>query len=323
MTATELPSTAFFVEPADYRIDLDALRAVRETVFVIEQKVPLEEEWDEYDPVCLHVLARDTSGVPIGTARMTRDGKIGRIAVLAEWRGKGVGKAMVRSLLDQAVALGLHEVRLNAQTGALDFYRQFGFTDVGERFMEAGIEHQAMRMTLAPADPPPRAPSDLPESQPAQAFEGLNQAAEALSALIPGARQLVRIHSFDLEPGLLGQTEVLSALRAFATGQRGARVLILVQNAERARSLNNGLFDLAQRMTSCFQFRSPVEAQDMDYPAAFVVSDRGGFLYRPLHERVEGESSICLPARARQLIQRFDAAWERSRPCTEFRALGI
>lgn len=323
MTTTELPSAAFFVEPADYRTDLDALRAVRETVFVIEQKVPLEEEWDEYDPVCEHVLARDTSGVPIGTARMTRDGKIGRIAVIAEWRSKGVGKAMVQSLLDQAVALGLGEVRLNAQTGALDFYRRFGFTDVGERFMEAGIEHQAMHLDLAPVEPPPRAPSDLPDSQPAQAFEGLNQAAEALSALIPGARQLVRIHSFDLEPGLLGQTEVLSALRAFATGQRGARVLILVQNAERARSLNNGLFDLAQRLTSCFQFRSPVEPQDLDYPAAFVVGDRGGFLYRPLHERMEGEASPCLPARARQLIQRFDASWERSRPCTEFRALGI
>ncbi len=133
----------FRVEPADYQVDLQDLRLVRETVFVLEQKVPIEEEWDELDPRCRHVLARDKHNRPIGTGRLTPEHKIGRMAVLPEWRGKGVGDAMLLALMDQARVQGWTEVRLNAQVSAERFYLRHGFEAYGERFMEAGIEHQA------------------------------------------------------------------------------------------------------------------------------------------------------------------------------------
>ena len=149
----------FRVDPADYRADFDALRHVRETVFVAEQQVPVEEEWDELDPQCQHVLARDADNRPIGTGRLTPQHKIGRMAVLKEWRGRGVGDALLVALMDKARSLGWTEVSLNAQVSAEAFYARHGFQPYGERFMEAGIEHQAMRRTLEPLAPPERGPA--------------------------------------------------------------------------------------------------------------------------------------------------------------------
>ncbi len=323
MTDSLATTCDFYIAPADYRVDFEALRSVRETVFVLEQNVPIEEEWDELDPLCRHVLARDGEGRAIGTARMTRDGKIGRIAVLKDWRGKGVGAALLTTLLDRARSEALPEVRLNAQVAALAFYHRFGFESVGPRFMEAGIEHQAMRLHLTPVPAPPRAASDLPASAPLRVVATLAEAVTALTEAIAGGRQLLRIHSRDLDPALLGHADVLAALKTFAIDRRAAQVRVLIQDVDAARSRRNGLFDLAQRLSSCFQFRAAVEAQDLDFPAAYLVSDRGGLLYRPLAGRFEGEASACLPARARPLIEHFDAVWERARPCTEFRALGI
>lgn len=323
MNQSKLPAPDFRIEPADYKADLNALRAVRETVFVAEQQVPIDEEWDEIDPVCRHLLARDTADRPIGTARMSRDGKIGRIAVVSEWRGRGVGAALLRTLLEQARDQGLPEVQLSAQVSALEFYRKYGFADFGERFMDAGIEHQSMRRAIETSESVPRAASDLPPSQPAHAIESLDQAIKLLLECIPLSRNLIRIYSRDLEPALLGHPDMLAVLRQFATQHRDARVLILVQDPVEAQTQRHGLFDLAQRLTSHIQFRSPAQAQDLHYPSSYVATDRGGFLFRTLGSHFDGEASVCLPARARQLIQHFDATWERSRPCTEFRALGI
>ncbi len=323
MSAPIRPDHDFRVEPADYRFDLDALRSVRETVFVLEQRVPPEEEWDDEDPRCRHALARDDQGRPIGTGRLSLDGKIGRMAVLPDWRGRGVGAALLQHLLDLARSRGLVEVRLNAQVSALEFYRRFGFHPHGDRFMEAGIAHQAMRLALPPNEPVPRAPSDLPPSRPARTIETLDEARRALLEAIPSARSVIRIFSRDLDPDLLGDPAVLDALRAFASGRRGAEVLILVQDPAEAQRRRNGLFDLAQRLSSRFRFRAPSEPIDLDYPSGYLVCDRGGFLFRALGSRYDGEASPCLPSRARQLIAHFDPVWERARPCAEFRALGI
>lgn len=323
MTAIDPPPQEFRIEPADFRTDLEALRQVRERVFVVEQGVPIEEEWDADDPHSRHVLARDAQRRPIGTGRLTPDGKIGRLAVLPEWRGRGVGQGLLQALLDQARERGLPEVRLHAQVSAIGFYDRAGFEPYGERFVEAGIEHQGMRRAMAPFPPAPRAPSDLPPSQPAQAFLGADAAAAALCRIVPAARSLLRIYSRDLDPDLLGRREVLDALRDWVAGRREARVRVLVQDPADVLLQHHRLLALAQRLSSRFEFRSPVEAQDQQYPSAFVAGDRGGFLFRPLGNRFEGEASPCAPAQARQLAALFDPVWERSRPCTEFRALGI
>ena len=136
---------SFHVRLADWGRDHGPLRAVREAVFVHEQSVPLELEWDGIDEDCVHVLAEDERGRAIGTGRLLPDAHVGRMAVLPEWRGRGVGSALLRALIAIAEARGMREVVLNAQLQAMEFYRRHGFVAEGEPFLDAGIAHQRMR----------------------------------------------------------------------------------------------------------------------------------------------------------------------------------
>lgn len=139
---------AFRIVDADYERDVAMLRAIREPVFVQEQNVPLDMEWDELDPLSRHVLALDADGQPIGTGRLTPEQRIGRMAVLPDWRGRGIGEAMLRRLVDIARELGYADIELHAQVSAIGFYERNGFATYGEEFEEAGIQHRHMRRAL-------------------------------------------------------------------------------------------------------------------------------------------------------------------------------
>ena len=130
---------------------LPLARPVREQVFVAEQKVPLELEWDEWDEPSDHAVASDSKGQTIGTARLLPDGRIGRMAVLGEWRRRGVGTALLEALLEQARKRSMRRITLHAQTHAAGFYRRFGFNERGEEFLEAEIPHVEMTLELFPA----------------------------------------------------------------------------------------------------------------------------------------------------------------------------
>lgn len=141
----------FRIAIADYHRDLALLRRVREPVFVQEQSVPLDLEWDALDPLSVHALAYDADDQPIGTGRLTPECKIGRMAVMPAWRGRGVGAALLDRLLDQARALGYRAVELHAQADAVAFYERHGFRAYGDEFEEAGIRHRHMRRDLIEA----------------------------------------------------------------------------------------------------------------------------------------------------------------------------
>jgi predicted GNAT family N-acyltransferase len=142
----------FPVRAVNWYASEKALRAIRTRVFVQEQNVPEELEWDGLDEASYHVLAVAADGTPIGTARLMRDGRIGRMAVLKEWRGRGVGSALLRYLLVIAHKMGFDEVELHAQTHAVPFYARHGFRVAGEEFIEAGIPHVVMRRTTKDQD---------------------------------------------------------------------------------------------------------------------------------------------------------------------------
>jgi predicted GNAT family N-acyltransferase len=301
------------VAPPSYRVALvgyaqasSELHAVRDTVFVQEQRVPATLERDALDPDCAHVLARDDEGRAIGTGRLTPERRIGRMAVLPAWRGRGVGDAMLAELLREARRRGWREVTLNAQVSALDFYLRHGFTPVGGRFMEAGIEHQAMRQPLG-----------------VQAIENRDAAAAATSALVRAARRHLCIYTRELDPGLLDDAQVLDALRHFGTAGRGGEVRVLLQDAAAPQRAHAPLLALAQRLPSVFLFREASDPVDRAYPSAFIANDAGGFYFRALGHRFDGEADLHAPGRARQLRLAFDAFWERARPVSEYRALGI
>ena len=315
-------STDYRVEPADYQTDYQDLRRVREPVFVVEQSVPIELEWDALDPLCQHVIARDADNRPIGTGRLTPDGKIGRMAVLREWRGRGVGEAMLQALVDRARALGWTEVELNAQVGAIDFYTRYGFTSFDEAFEEVGIAHQAMRRALEPlsSDGLRNAAANRPLFT---AVDSLPQAIETSARLIAGARREIVVFSRDLDPTMLAAPAVLQAVRGYATSGIGAVLRILLLDATAPPRQPHPWLPLAQRLPSAFHFRAVEEPTDMQYPSAFLVTDHDGVYFRSIGSRVDGETCDSAPARARQLRELFGRMWEGARPCTEFRALEI
>ena len=124
--------------------ELKALASpIRFRVFVDEQCVPAEMELDEFDPLSCHALAL-AGDVPVGTGRLLPDGHIGRMAVLADWRGRGAGAALLQALMDEADRRGMRGLMLSAQTHAIGFYARFGFVPQGEVYEEAGLPHQAM-----------------------------------------------------------------------------------------------------------------------------------------------------------------------------------
>jgi len=138
------------IREADYATEEPALRSVRFEVFVDEQGVPPAIEMDERDPFCVHFLAL-LDGTPVGTARIDieKSGKVGRLAVRADWRGRGIGRALMERCHEIALQHGLAEVWCHAQVTAVPFYTRLGYRVTGEPFEEAGIEHRLMTMTLA------------------------------------------------------------------------------------------------------------------------------------------------------------------------------
>ncbi|MFJ5777297.1 GNAT family N-acetyltransferase [Streptomyces sp. NPDC093094] len=149
------------VRIAEDPADREACFAVRKQVFVVEQGVPQDIEYDVHDAGAVHVLAVSEDGVPLGTGRLLYGeaaasqtggdatvGSLGRLAVAAEARGLGVGAALVRAVEDAARARGLAAVDLHAQTHALGFYERLGYDAYGPEYREAGIPHRAMRRAL-------------------------------------------------------------------------------------------------------------------------------------------------------------------------------
>ncbi len=127
-------------------VDMAAVRQIRSQVFILEQQVPPELEWDELEERAVHVLCR-RDGAPAAAGRLVvTDGraKIGRVAVLKRYRGQGLGAAVCRKLIEIAHDEGAREIYLNAQLHARGFYEKLGFTARGEIFEEAGIDHMRM-----------------------------------------------------------------------------------------------------------------------------------------------------------------------------------
>ena len=141
-------TTSFRVRPADFERDFDALRRIRVGVFCVEQNVPEALEWDGVDGDCEHALAVDAQGEAIGCGRLLPDGHVGRLAVVKDWRGKGVGGALLEHFVARARERGHAVARLNAQTHAIPFYEGHGFAISGEPYDDAGIPHREMSKRL-------------------------------------------------------------------------------------------------------------------------------------------------------------------------------
>jgi predicted GNAT family N-acyltransferase len=139
----------------DWKTSQNKLKTIREIVFIKEQQVPVELEWDNEDAGAIHLLAINTDGLtgnePVGTSRIIINNdhaRIGRMAVLKKWRNNGIGSELLQDSLTICKQEQVHDVFIHAQEYIVPFYEQAGFQVVGDRFMDAGIPHKKMHIQL-------------------------------------------------------------------------------------------------------------------------------------------------------------------------------
>ena len=139
----------YIIKQSNWESDKQLLSDIRREVFIKEQHVPEELEWDEFDEIAQHVLAFNSESQAVGTGRIKKDGHVGRMAVLKKYRHQGVGSAILLALVDVAKKQKLEKLYLHAQVDAIPFYIGHGFVCEGDEFLDAGIPHKTMCKNLS------------------------------------------------------------------------------------------------------------------------------------------------------------------------------
>ncbi|MCC4596787.1 GNAT family N-acetyltransferase [Xanthomonas campestris pv. phormiicola] len=296
----------FRIEALDPVRQAGELRALRERAGLPLPPPPADAASAAVDALSCHVLARADDGQPLGSARLSPEQYIGCMAVLPAWRGRGVGSALLAALVEEARRRRWPRLELQAPPATLDFYARHGFLAIGARSAGAGGERQPMRRLLGAA----------------AAVEDAATAVAASAAVVAQARRQLLIYSRALDPGLLDSPPLLEQLRRFAVAAHDKQLRVLLHDAAAPQRAAAPLLALAQRLPSVFRFREVVDPVDRGYAAAYLVDDGGGYYFRALGHRYDGETDLLGGGRARQLRDAFARVWERSRDCTELRTLG-
>lgn len=316
----------YTIRQAIWPEDRELLRQVREPVFVEEQGVPLEMEWDDDDIMAFHLVALDGLQQPIGTARLLGNGQIGRMAVLSEWRKQGIGAALLARLLQQAEITGQPKLFLHAQTEAEGFYAKAGFTAVGRVFHEADIPHRKMVMMLDGSQVvEAEIELDLPELGESDELFQLHSEEEHLihaAGMLRQAKRDLALFTFDLDPAVYDQPPFLEAFKALALRSRHSRLRILLQDNTLVLQRGHRLLELAQRLPSVIEIRIPHE-DFLDHPENFLLVDDSGYLHKRSLEGYSGITCYNNRHRVNRLLAVFDEAWEHGVPDRELSRLHL
>ena len=299
------------IRPANWEQDQTLLSAVRETVFIQEQNVDVELEWDGYDTQAQHWLAM-LDGQAVGTCRMLKDGHIGRMAVLKDFRQQGIGRKLLQAAIDYAQEQHYFETYLHAQTHALGFYQQAGFTPYGEEFLDAGIPHMAMRKAIS---------SRRLLGQHGGDFSVKNFAASALELIEQCSKQL-RILSYDLDPKTFDTVEMANCLSALARKSRYTEICILVVDSQNISRRGHRLLDLHRRLSSKILLRR-TNAQPHDIKENLIIADHCGIICQSIREPEKTWGNFNNQPIAKNQISLFDDLWHRASEDKNLRQLEI
>jgi len=311
------------------------LRRIRTVVFVHEQNVPEHEEWDGLDDDACHFLALDSAGRDLGCARLLPTGQIGRMAVLARDRGKGIGEQLLAASVAKAESLGMNEAFLHAQTHAIGFYQRGGFVAFGNEFLEAGIRHRSMRRllsiaapqlqgrrtTILPA-PASRVAAAAPMQHQADLFTGETQARDALIKGLAAARRELIIFSHLLDPLYFDHDTTSRAISTFTRRAANTRTRILIQSNDLIVGRSHRLPALSRRLSS----KCSIRILDKDYEApesCHVAWDQTGFWLLPDWREAQGSLHLNAMVATRRLFQDFETLWAHAHDDPELRELRI
>lgn len=290
------------------------LLQVRKTVFIEEQSVPEELEIDGEDPFAYHWLLL-SDNQPVGCARMLPDGHIGRFALLPQFRGHGLGRLLLGTVLKDAAAHGFSNVYLHAQTHALGFYQQAGFIAEGEAFMDAGIPHKLMQKQLGNETSSRR----LGETSGRFAVHDIG--AVSLELARQCQRQL-RLFSQFLEPEWFDRPELAEALSALARRHRFTEIRLLIIDSRPLVGRGHSLLNLSRRLPTSIQLkRAQVEPRELK--ELMLIADDRGVLRWDMREPERAWADFNNLPMARDSAAQFDELWYRAVDDPELRTLHI
>jgi predicted GNAT family N-acyltransferase len=320
------------VVPVPWMSHRDRLREVRERVFIDEQHVPRELEWDGADDTAVHFIALNEAGQALGCARLLPSGQIGRMAVLREHRGTGLGRRLLDIAIAEAARLGMQRVHLHAQEHAAEFYRKVGFVAHGAPFVEAGIPHVAMELVLPiPFEPTSGVPRPRVRQEPVRdsgresrliTDRGERECIDGLQHVAMAAERQLSILSQELDPLLFDRPELVDRLSGFVRRASAVQLRILLVDHSRVVSRGHRLLELARRLDSRIEMRRPPgELTPRD--VSFAVWDGQGYWLMPDSHVYQALRNDYDPVQAQRLAGQFQELWDRSSPDPELRTLRL
>lgn len=317
----------------DWATHGEQLRGIRARVFIEEQGVPKDLEWDGLDEDAHHFIALNSIGLAIGTSRLLPTGQIGRMAVLTDQRGKGIGRQLLDAAVRHAIGIGMPRVFLHAQRHAEGFYRKAGFLPTGLEMTEAGIPHLEMDMVLPVRFEPlandqrpslinPQRRSDDVRDSAYQSFDSEHECVESALAVVETARRTVLILSPTLDAALFGNARMISSVSKLARRSRSAIVRVLLEDPKSIAEAAHPLLELARRLPSKIDMR---RLPDNDAPLrrSFVVVDGEAVWIQPDRDAYAGWSNTYDRIEARRLVEEFTALYERSAEDPHLRLLSL
>lgn len=306
-----------------------SVRDIRERVFIREQKVPPELEWDQTDEIADHYLAVLPDNTPAGVARLfstlEETGHIGRMAILPEHRGSGIGEALLRHLIQESAGR-FSELRLSAQEHAIPFYQRSGFHICSDVYDDAGIPHYDMRclapgltaQALATVDHP----MILGMDSDSWLFESEDRLVALMDSVVGQAGQRIWLYDRLLSHDLYDRPRFRELISTLARRHRLSEVRLLIHDDKPLVKRRHRLVELMRRLPSRMELR----LVNTDYPVAdqpFALVDREGVVYRHDFDKPEGFAKFADGGRVKLLSEDFQRMWDAARPSVELRELPL
>ena len=305
------------------------VRNIRQSVFVDEQKVPPELEWDDTDEIADHYLMVLPDNTPVGVARLfstlEETAHIGRMAILPAHRGKGLGEVLLRHLVSEA-AERFTELQLSAQEHAIPFYQRSGFHVCSDLYDDAGIPHVDMRC-LAPklvndAYSTRENPMLLGEDRDAWLFDRESTMVDLIDSLTGQARQRLWLYDRVLDHDLYDRLRFRELISGLARRHRLSDVRLLIHDDKPLVQRRHQIVELMRRLPSRIELRLVNE----DYPVddqPFLLADREGVVYRHDFYKPEGFATFANSGQVKLLAESFQRMWDAGRSSLELRELPL
>ena len=315
-TMNDLNFSNITVKRATWQQHRQQLSDIRCKVFVKEQQVPVELELDDQDTTAQHWLAYQDDNNAIGTARLESCGKVGRMAVLKEFRGQGGGAALLRRIILDVSSAGANRLHLNAQLHALPFYERFGFTAFGDEFDEAGIPHIAMELDLGPYSHRARQSNTVVTH-----LAGHAEISNAIVDSINSAQGKIRIYCRHFDNDLLAGLSVAEALRCFFQKSSKCCLQLLIEDMDLNSGHQQPLLALQRQLHSRFEIRQCDQRERKPGSPVLVLFDDQQLIQALGNQLHSAQLLQQAAAEVRQHGELFDELWQRSSIPAEVRQL--